>query len=100
MKLFLLTLCMTGKNIYSFVFPEQQLRDLVKPLYYTRMRLGEFDPPNMNPYNKIDMSVVQSRKNQELAITAAIKSFVLLKNENNTLPITETYNKAAVSKVF
>ena len=31
---------------------ESTLRELVKPLFYTRMRLGEFDPPEMNPYTR------------------------------------------------
>jgi beta-glucosidase len=31
---------------------ESTLRELVKPLFYTRMRLGEFDPPEMNPYSR------------------------------------------------
>ena len=69
----------------------------VKPLFYTRMRMGEFDPPDMNPYNKITMSAVLSPQHRKLAIKAAEKSFVLLKNEGNTLPLNAIYNKVAVS---
>ena len=32
---------------------EQQLRNNVRPMMYTRLRLGEFDPEEMNPYNTI-----------------------------------------------
>ena len=31
---------------------ESTMRDAVSPLFMVRMRLGEFDPPEMNPYTK------------------------------------------------
>lgn len=70
---------------------------ILQPLFYTRMRHGEFDPPEMNPYNKIGMEVIQSEAHRYLAIQTARMSFVLLKNEKNLLPITKKYNKVAVS---
>lgn len=63
------------------------LRDRVRPLFYTRMRLGEFDPPAMNPYSSLDLSVVQSPEHRNLSLEAAVKSFVLLKNVRGTLPL-------------
>lgn len=65
----------------------QMLRDRVRPLFYTRMRLGEFDPPAMNPYSALDLSAVQSPKHRNLSLEAAVKSFVLLKNARGTLPL-------------
>lgn len=76
---------------------EKQIRDNVWPLMYTRMRLGEFDPEEMNPYNAINMSYVQSAAHRELALQAAMKTFVLLKNDGNLLPLKQVYNKLAVS---
>ena len=38
---------------------EEEVRENVKPLFYTRMRLGEFDPEDMNPYTKIDYTAIQ-----------------------------------------
>jgi len=70
---------------------------LVKPLFYTRMRLGEFDPPTSNPYASIDVSVIESKPHQELAILAATQTFVLLKNGNNALPFTSKLHRLAVS---
>ena len=52
-----------------------------------RMRLGLFDDPANNPYNKIPPSVVGSPEHKELALEAARQSIVLLKNNKNTLPI-------------
>ncbi|XP_065838104.1 xylan 1,4-beta-xylosidase-like [Oscarella lobularis] len=68
---------------------ESTLRDCASRLFMTRMVLGEFDPPEMNPYSKLDVSIIQSREHQDLARFAAGKSFVLLKNEKNVLPLRE-----------
>ncbi|NXJ13842.1 BXL6 xylosidase, partial [Odontophorus gujanensis] len=71
----------------------ETLRDRVRPLFYTRLRLGEFDPPTMNPYNALELSVVQSPEHRNLSLEAAIKSFVLLKNQQDTLPLRELHGK-------
>jgi len=52
-----------------------------------RMRLGLFDNPENNPYNKISPSIVGSLDHRALALEAACQSIVLLKNKNKTLPI-------------
>ena len=52
-----------------------------------RMRLGLFDDPNHNPYNKISPSIIGSESHKALALEAARQSIVLLKNVNNILPI-------------
>lgn len=73
----------------------QTLIERVKPLMYTRMRLGEFDPPELNNYTQIPMDIIQSEPHRLLAREVTLQSFVLLKNENNFLPIKnpETYSK-------
>ncbi|KAK7483293.1 hypothetical protein BaRGS_00025460 [Batillaria attramentaria] len=70
----------------------------VKPLFYTRMRLGEFDPPEMNPYSKLGSQDVQSQQTRQLSLEAAMKTFVLLKNRNYSfLPLSAgSYNKIGV----
>jgi len=70
---------------------------LVKPLFYTRMRLGEFDPPTSNPYASIDTSVIESEEHRRLAVLAATETFILLKNQDNTLPFTSKIRHLAVS---
>ena len=62
------------------------------------MRLGEFDPEAMNPYNEINTSVIQSVEHRELAIKAAMRSFVLMKNDKNILPLKDKVLNLAVSK--
>jgi len=77
---------------------EERLKELVKPMYYTRMRLGEFDPPDNNPYVNITTAVIQSPAHREIAIQAAVESFVLLKNDGAILPFKGTVKKLAVRK--
>ncbi|MDR0700150.1 MAG: glycoside hydrolase family 3 C-terminal domain-containing protein [Tannerella sp.] len=52
-----------------------------------RMRLGLFDNPVDNPYNKIPPSAVGSPEHRQLALEAARQSIVLLKNKNDILPV-------------
>lgn len=66
---------------------EAQIDTSVFRLFRARYRLGMFDPVDSVPYNKIPVSVVDSRAHRDLALKAAQESIVLLKNENNTLPL-------------
>lgn len=66
------------------------LADIDSAAYHVlraRMRLGLFDDPNRNPYNKISPSVVGSKPHKDLALEAARQSMVLLKNDQHILPI-------------
>ncbi|BFZ18771.1 hypothetical protein BsWGS_21810 [Bradybaena similaris] len=66
---------------------EAMVRERVRPLFYTRMRLGEFDPPDHNPFAQLNKSVAESAEHIALAVEAASKSFVLLKNQDSILPL-------------
>lgn len=54
----------------------------------TRFKLGMFDPPEQVPFSTIPLSVVGSPEHRQLAYEGALKSIVLLKN-NNVLPISQ-----------
>lgn len=75
---------------------EEEIDVSVKRLFAARFRLGMFDPAEMVEYANIPYSVVDSKENQELALEAACKSIVLLKNENNTLPLKKDAGTVAV----
>ncbi len=49
-------------------------------MFTVRMRVGEFDPPSMVPYSKIDTTVVNSPDHVAFAAEVAKKTPVLLKN--------------------
>jgi len=68
----------------------------VKRLFRARFQLGMFDPPERVPYAKIPASVNDSREHRELAVEAARKSIVLLKNEGGLLPLQKDLRTIAV----
>jgi beta-glucosidase len=75
---------------------EEQIDQLVTRLMLARMKLGMFDPDEMVPFSDIPYSVVDSEEHQKLALEAARKSMVLLKNENSALPLDKGIKKIAV----
>lgn len=61
------------------------------------MKLGWFNPPGKNPYNKLDEKVINSEANRMLAKKAAVESMVLLSNKNNVLPLSPQLKKILVT---
>jgi beta-glucosidase len=73
----------------------KEIDDLVRPLLETKIKLGLFE----NPY--VDEAKVKSTfanpQHREAARATAVSSAVLLKNQNNLLPLSKTaYKKIAV----
>lgn len=68
----------------------------LRRLLMARFRLGMFDPPEMVPYTQIPYSVNDSPEHRRLALEAARKSIVLLKNERGTLPLAKSVRTIAV----
>ena len=64
-------------------------RSLVR-LLEARFRLGDFDDPHLNPWNRIPDERLCCQQHSDLALEAARKSIVLLRNEKNTLPLPES----------
>jgi len=75
---------------------ESEIDQSVKRLFGARFRLGMFDPPEMVPYSRIPFSANDSQANRQMALQAARESIVLLKNENNILPLKKEVKTIAV----
>jgi len=73
---------------------EADLDDHLTNLFTVQMRLGYYDPPNMQPYRQISHSAINTQDAQQLALRAARESIVLLKNENMALPFSRTKIKS------
>jgi beta-glucosidase len=65
-------------------------------LLKTRFKLGLFDPPGLNPWEKIPETVINSDANRELARETAVKSIILLKN-NGVLPLRKDLHRYIVT---
>ncbi len=93
--------CFVYKNSLKKVFDkglvtQTQIDSAAFRVLRARFKMGVFDRDlSTNPYNQISPSVVGSKKHQELAREAARQSIVLLKNENNILPL----NKSKIKSV-
>lgn len=75
---------------------ERQIDESLKRLFIARFRLGMFDPPDRVPFSKINLDEVNSPSHRRIALEAAEKSLVLLKNENQILPLRKLPKRIAV----
>jgi beta-glucosidase len=75
---------------------EAEIDQALKRLLLARFKLGMFDPPAVVKYARIPYSENDSPAHRELALEAARKSIVLLKNDRNTLPLSKSLRTIAV----
>jgi beta-glucosidase len=66
---------------------EKEIDVAVKRVFEARFRLGVFDPVERVNYAQIPFSEVDKPEHSKMAIEAAEKSMVLLKNKDNVLPL-------------
>jgi beta-glucosidase len=76
---------------------ERDIDLAVSRLLTARFRLGMFDPPAQVRWAQLPYSIVDSSEHRQLALDAARKSIVLLKNDRAALPLhRETLKTIAV----
>jgi beta-glucosidase len=84
------------KAVHEGYITEPEIDTALVRLFSTRFKLGMFDPPEMVPYSKISYSVVDCDEHRQLALEAARKSIVLLKNDGGLLPLKKDMKTIAV----
>jgi beta-glucosidase len=84
------------QGVKAGLISEAEIDVALKRLMTARFRLGMFDPPEMVPYASIPFSMNDSPAHRELSLKAARESIVLLKNENNRLPLKKDIKNIAV----
>ena len=75
--------------------PESAMDTALVRLFTARIRLGMFDPPEMDPYSKIEKGELDSAEHRALARQMANEAIVLLKNDG-VLPLNSVKRIAIV----
>ena len=75
---------------------ESQIDVSLRRLFKGRFELGMFDPDELVKWSKIPFSVVDCQEHRDKALKMARESMVLLKNSNNTLPLSKKIKTIAV----
>ncbi len=76
-----------GQAVDEMLISESTLDQSLIRSITGRVLLGDFDPPEQIPYNRIPISCLESPAHRQVALDAARQSIVLFKNENKTLPL-------------
>jgi len=73
---------------------EKEIDVSLTRLMLARMKLGMFDPPSMVKYQNIPATANDTKESRDLARKVACESMVLLKNQNNLLPLDKSKIKS------
>jgi beta-glucosidase len=82
--------------VHKGLIEESQIDTAVRRLFRARFKLGMFDPPSSFAYGRIPVSEVNSPAHRQLSLRAARESMVLLKNQDNLLPLRAGIARIAV----
>ncbi len=82
--------------VRAHLVSEKDVDRAVTRLFSARFRLGQFDPAEQVPFNKIPFSENDSEAHRVLALRTAEDSMVLLKNDNRALPLARSVKTIAV----
>ena len=85
------------KAIEKGYITEEDLDKSLKRLLMTRLKLGILTKVNDNPYEGLNENHINNKNHIKLARDVAAKSIVLLKNKNNTLPLSKNINRLFIT---
>ncbi len=84
------------KLVKSGKVEEKYIDEAVKRILYKKFELGLFDNPYRFSDEKREQKVMNDPKYKAVALAAAQKSIVLLKNNNSTLPLSKSIKNLAL----
>jgi beta-glucosidase len=84
------------KAIDQHLLTEKEVDQSLSAVLRTEFKLGFYDDPNQIPYHSYDADSVHTEAHIALALKMAQQSMVLLKNDNNILPL----NKSNYSSIM
>ena len=67
--------------------PDAVLHQALTRVLRIAFRVGAFDPPELVPFSKIGVDVIESPKHKQLALKTAREAIVLLQNKDGFLPL-------------
>jgi len=82
--------------VHQGLISEEEINRGLRRLFVARFRLGLFDSASRVPYSNLGMDQVANESHQKLALEAAEKSIVLLKNDKHILPLRAVPENIAV----
>lgn len=74
---------------------EETINARVRDVLRVKFQLGFFDNPYKGDLRNVD-EIVHSKEHRDVSLRAALESIVLLKNKDNTLPLSKSLKKIAV----
>lgn len=84
------------KAVQQGVLAEAVVDRALQRLFTARFQLGMFDPPAKVPFSKVGPVENDSLAHRQLSLKAARESIVLLKNNDNFLPLKRKYGNIVV----
>ncbi len=82
------------ESVEEGVVPMKVIDDAVRHILMVKFKLGLFEDPYVDPAQAV--AVVHSEEHRKLALEASSEGIVLLKNENNILPLKKDIKSIAV----
>ncbi len=78
---------------------EEDVNRALRNMLRTKLRLGIYDEPNLNPYDRVTEADLCSDKNRDACLRLTRESLVLMKNEGGLLPLEEAEDVALIGPV-